>query len=638
MMHAPWSDAAPFDSLSPAERALLREASEAVSLEPGTVLLAPGEEPASAWLVHAGHVQHQEGGDTVAVYGSGALLALRALFAGRSTGQWRALDAVRAQRLPAATLRALVAGNPRFAGRLFGELADRMAAMNGRDTQREFIALLMVKVRDAYIRKPIFVDGDLDLVALCRRLADEGLTNALVRDALPGSGGGAAHARRIGMFTTTDLRDGLLLGRPPEAVTVREVARFDLITIDPEAEIFDALLLMVRHRVHRLLVREGGSRPAERPGGEAGTPQAGDVECDGGGRILGVLSQLDLMSFVSNHSYIVALQIEQAASIDDLAAAAQRMDGLVALLAGGGVRVEVISTLVSTLNTRLFERTWALVAPAEVVANSCLLVMGSEGRGEQILKTDQDNALLLRDGFQHDRLDEVTRRFNEALARFGYPPCPGGIMVTNPLWCQPLASFRTTLRDWVHGGDPEGPMRLAIFFDAVAVAGDASLLAAARTHLDQVLSDNDAFLARFARAADQFQEPPGGLWARLTQRRDEQPVDLKKLGTFPIVHGVRALALQHRVRALGTAARLRALVERRVLDDVLAADLVDALHYLMMLKLRHQLRQRQLGETPGNLVRAADLATLEREPMRHSLAIIKRFRTFLGQHFHFDSL
>jgi CBS domain-containing protein len=282
------------------------------------------------------------------------------------------------------------------------------------------------------------------------------------------------------------------------------------------------------------------------------------------------------------------------------------MDGLVGLLHSGGVRIEVVTALVSELNTRIFARLWSFVAPAELVDNSCLVVMGSEGRGEQVLKTDQDNALLLRDGFDCPDLEAIARRFNAALADFGYPPCPGGIMLTNALWRQPLAAFRETLRDWVYGADPEGVMHLAIFFDAVAVAGDAALLQAARRHLDAVLAGGDAFL--------------------------------KKLGTFPIVHGVRALALQHGVRSLGTAARIRELVDAGRFDAALARDLVDALHFLMGLKLKHQLRQRDLGERPGNLVLPSAMATMERDMLADALAIIKRFRQYLAHHFRFDTL
>jgi len=465
----------------------------------------------------------------------------------------------------------------------------------------EMLSLVTARIRDTFVRKPLYVDGALDLVSVCRELAARHATHALVRD-----------GERLGIFTTTDLRDALLRDTPPQALAVRDAARFELIEVQADAEVFEALWLMVRHRVHRLLVRDGAE-------------------------VLGVLGQLDLVSFVANHSHIVAQQIDEAGSIAELREAALRIDQMVALLHGSGIRIERITRLVTELNRRLFARLWTLLAPPELVANSCLLVMGSEGRGEQILKTDQDNALLLRDGFAWPGLAEVAERFAAALAEFGYPQCPGGIMLTTPLWRQPLAGFRESLRQWLYGHDADGPMNLAIFFDAAAVAGDEALLADARGHLDTLVAGQDQYLARFAAAADQFSEP-GNWWTRLTTRRDEQPLDLKKLGTFPIVHGVRALSLKYGVRAQGTAARLERLLALGRIDEGLARDLVDALHFLMALRLSHQLRQRAGGAQPGNEVRPSELGALEREPLHNALAIVKRLRLFLRQHFRLDAL
>ena len=473
------------------------------------------------------------------------------------------------------------------------------------ETQREMLSLVTARISDAYLRKPFYVDGAADLVSVCRELSARGLTQALVRDPQGGS-------ERLGIFTTTDLRDALLRSEPPSQLAVREVARFDLIGVDADADLFEALWLMVRHRVHRLIVRRGDE-------------------------VVGVLGQLDLVSFVANHSHIVALQIEDATTVAELGMAAERIDEMVKLMHGSGIRIERVTRLVSELNTRLFARLWAVLAPAEVVANTCLLVMGSEGRGEQILKTDQDNALLLRDGFEYPGLEALAADFNAALARLGYPRCPGDIMLTNPLWRQPLEAFRVTMRDWIYGSQPDGPMHLAIFFDAAAVAGDASLLQQARAHLDRILSGQDQYQARFAAAADQFQEP-GNWFKRLTTNRNEQPLDLKKLGTFPIVHGVRALALQYGVREHGTAQRLTRLVALDRLAPEMARDLIDALHLLMGIRLTHQLRQRAQGDTASNEVRPSALSTLEREPLHDALAIVKRFRSFLRLHFRFDTL
>ena len=268
---------------------------------------------------------------------------------------------------------------------------------------------------------------------------------------------------------------------------------------------------------------------------------------------------------------------------------------------------------------------------------TCALPICSEGRGEQILKTDQDNALLLRDGVEYADLEAIAGRFSDALATLGWPPCPGGIMLSRPPWRQPLHGFRASLLDWVHGHDPEGPMRLAIFMDAAPVAGDARLLHAARAYLDDILAGGDAFLARFAAAADRIGDP-GPWWARLTARRDEQPLDLKKLGIFPIVHGLRALALQYRLHPTATTERARLLAEGGHLDADLARDAIDALHALTTLRLGEQLRRRREGAVPGNLVQPALLATLERDRLYSALAVVKRLRQFLRGHFKLDSL
>ncbi len=469
--------------------------------------------------------------------------------------------------------------------------------------RREFVSLMAARVGDAPLGKPLYVDGGTDLVSLCRQLAEHDRTGALVRD-----------GDRLGIFTTTDLRDALLRGVPPERIPVRDVAVFEPLSVSADAELFDALILMLRHGFHRLIVREGEE-------------------------IVGVLTQLDLMGFVANHSQLIALETEQAATVAELGAAARQIDGMIRVLSDDGVRIEIIAGLVGRLNRRLFQRLWTLLAPEELRANSCLIVMGSEGRGEQIVKTDQDNALILRDGFAFDGLEAVTQAFTAALIDFGYPPCPGGIMLSRPLWCQPLEGFRASLRDWTHGSDPDGPMNLAIFLDAAAVAGDAELLAEAQAHLRRLLAGGDAFYARFAAAIGQF-GGEGGWWRRLPGLRGQEAaeIDLKKLGIFPLVHGVRTLALQYGVAALGSDERLRALSDAGRIDAGLARDLVEALHCLMGLKLASNLRQIEAGQPPDNAVRLVDLGTLERQALKDSLAIVRRFKQWLALHYRLDAL
>jgi CBS domain-containing protein len=468
---------------------------------------------------------------------------------------------------------------------------------------RERASLTTARVGDAALHPPFFVEGDVDLVSLCRMLSERGLTEALVRD-----------GDRLGVFTTTDLRDALLRPEPPGRLPVRAVATFEPLAVSVDDRLFEALVLMLRHRVHRVIVRRDGE-------------------------VAGLLSQLDLMAYVASQSPLIALQASEARDVASLKVAASRVEGLIRLLHEDGVRVDVIGGLVGELNRLIFRRLWELVAPEPLRAGSCLIVMGSEGRGEQIIRTDQDNALILRDDADAAGLEAATEAFTAALVDFGYPPCPGGVMVSRPLWRQRLTEFRATLGGWIHGSDPEGPMNLAIFLDAAPVAGDAGLLDAARAHVDRVLADSAAFFARFAKAVDQFAQD-GSWWSRLPGLRGPAAaeVDIKKLGVFPIVHGVRALALQYRVRALGTAERLQALISAGRIEADLARDLIEALQFLIGLKLATNLRQLAGGRAPDNMVRLAELGTLERQALKDSLAIVRGFRAWLARHYRFDVL
>ena len=172
-----------------------------------------------------------------------------------------------------------------------------------------------------------FVEGDTDIVTLCRELSRRGLSDALVRD-----------GQRIGIFTTTNLREALLRPEPPAELAVREVATFEPWSVSVDDELYDAMILMLRHRIHRVVVRQGDA-------------------------VIGVLSQLDLMAFVASHSHMIALQVAQSADLTELKAAARQIDGLIKVLHEDGVRVDVIAGLVGELNRQVFHRLWELVAP-----------------------------------------------------------------------------------------------------------------------------------------------------------------------------------------------------------------------------------------------------------------------------------
>ena len=363
-------------------------------------------------------------------------------------------------------------------------------------------------------------------------------------------------------------------------------------------------------------------------------------------RPIGFLEQIDLLSFLSNHSYLITRRILDAPDIAALAQAAAQISGLIGLLHRGGTKVSLIARLVRELNAKLIERAWQLIAPPELVANSCLFVMGSEGRGEQLLKTDQDNGLVLRDGAAAPAdLAAICQRFSDALASFGYPPCPGRIMVSNPAWRQSASAFGQTVRGWLLAPSADSLMALAIFFDAHAVCGDARLLDQVRGEIFRLANDNDAMLARFAAAIDAF-DGHHGWWTRLLGLGDtgQAPLDLKKAGIFPLVHGVRSLALEWHIAPTGTVDRIHALLAAGKLPADLAPALIDSLHFFMGLALQQGLDALALGSSGSDTAQASrainlgQLSSLDRDLLKDTLDVVKRFKVWLRLHYRLDAL
>jgi CBS domain-containing protein len=598
--------ASPFECLDAEERQRVRDSVDIAYFREGEVLLEPGREANRLFVVVKGHVRELEGDEVVASYGPDDTFDGRSLVAGRAVNRFVAAEEVIVYELARDAVQALLSSNATFGALLFSDLSNKLGALARRHTLPQMQALAIARVGQAFLRPAHIVDGDTDIVAVAAVFQARRTSSVLVR--LDGGDAG------LGIFTTSGLQRAILDGRPLAKLPVRELATAPLVTVSPDAPLFDALALMIKHQVHRLVVSDGD-------------------------RIAGLLEQLDALSFVSNHSYLITVQIVQATDLDTLATAAQRITELVTLLHRGGTRVGQIAQLVQELNAKLFERAWQLVAPAELVAASCLFTMGSEGRGEQLLRTDQDNGLVLRDGFEGHDIAGACERFSAALERFGYPECPGGIMVRNPAWRRGAADFADTVRRWLLQPEPEGLMALAVFLDAHAVAGDASLLAGVRAAIDGLVAADDALLGRFAMAVDAFPEAGGSAWwSRLPVIGDNgrQAIDLKKAGIFPIVHGVRSLALQKRIAATSTARRLEALVAAGTLPRELAGDLLDSLHLLMGLRLDAGLTELELGREASGGVQPQALSSLERDLLKDALAVVKRFKAVVRHHFHLE--
>jgi CBS domain-containing protein len=600
-------NASPFDCLTQDEQRLVRDSVDVAYFPEGAAILEVGIAPTHLFVIIKGYVSQMEGSEVITSYGPDDCFDGRGLVAGKVSSRFVAAEEVVAYQLAKQAVSDLIAANATFGALLFSDLSNKLSALSARQSQHELQSLTMSRVDEAFLRQAVFVDAKTSILSVVQTFQSERTSNVLVRDS-------SQSPERLGIFTATAVQRAILDGRPLDQLPVGDLSNFTLIEVKPSDQLGDAMAIMLRNRVHRVVVVD-----EER-------------------NIHGILEALDLFSFLSNQSHLITEKIEDAKDLDGLSQAAAQITRMIALLYRSGSRVNLISRLVQQLNSRLFERAWSLIAPPELVKNSCLFVMGSEGRGEQLLKTDQDNGLVLRDGFTPpDDLADICDRFSAALASFGYPECAGHIMVNNPDWRNTAAGFGQMARQWLIMPDGDSLMKLAIFMDAHAVCGDAHLLDDVEAGLSKLATDNDAMLNRFASAIDAFGSGTGW-WNRLLGlgEKDNQ-LNIKKEGIFPLVHGVRSLALARRVEETGTTERIAALVTQEVLTPEMGADLTDSLYFFMGLKLKAGLAELDTGRPVTGAIDVDKLSSLDRDLLKDTLGVVKRFKILLRLRFHLEA-
>lgn len=302
------------------------------------------------------------------------------------------------------------------------------------------------------------------------------------------------------------------------------------------------------------------------------------------------------------------------------------------LLADGADALEVTRT-VGHLNDKLTSRLISL-AEAELGPPPCRyawLLLGSQGRGEQVLSSDQDSALAYeRAGTdQHDfrpYFGPLAGLVVAALARAGLALCPGGYMATK--WCHPIEEYRGLFRSWVEYPEPEALLRAEIFLDVRPVHGDLPV-----DVLDAILASGayrPRFLVMLARAAVTFR-PPIGVFGRL--RVEDAAVDVKRAGIAAIVLLARLYGLAAGSCARTTALRLDAAASAGSIARVRAGNLIEAYRFLTGLRLRHQLEQALRGEPADNVVPLAELSTPEKQRLREVLRAVRDLQDVTASRF-----
>ncbi|HEX8357076.1 MAG TPA: DUF294 nucleotidyltransferase-like domain-containing protein [Segetibacter sp.] len=422
----------------------------------------------------------------------------------------------------------------------------------------------------------------------------------------------------VGYVTDITIRDKVVANLADANSPVITIMDTPVVSISTNAYVYEAILMMFRTKTRYLLIEENGE-------------------------YIGFQSRNKLLSEQAQSPLVFIQSVKSATAVDELQAKWQKVPEMVTQLLERGVNAEianqVITTVADTIAVKVIEGVIDEMGtpPAKFV----FMVLGSEGRKEQTLKTDQDNAIIYEDkaNEQRELVREYFLRFantvSERLNEIGFSFCEGGFMAKNPKWTHSLSHWKSDYASWIEDPLAETAIKFSTFFDCRYLYGEEAIMNELKEFLDLELQKPLEKLFYFmAKNALQY-EPPLTFFRniRTTTIGSQEVFDIKKAMT-PIVDLVRVYALQNRIFEVNTGERLKALKEKEVFTEVAFNELIQSYYFLMSMRLKHQANQLiNDKKEPDNYIDLNSLTKIEQGTLVEIFKTIGNFQSRIRVYF-----
>ena len=594
----------PFNNLNTFELDDLVEDLDIVYFKANSIVQAQDSNPEFLYFVLKGLIQEINDDEVLSVYSKGEIFDSVSLIKNHSKNSFVAIEESICYALKKERFMQILSSNQQLENYFFQSISDKLNNNILNEKNKDMANIMIAKVKDAKVHKAVVVDTNKTIYEAAKIIKQEKIPTLLLKD----------EDGEMYIVTDSDFRQKVILNRMDYDDLVVKIASKGLIYINEDDFLFNAQLQMAKHGLKRVVVKN-------------------DYD-----EIVGILDQISLSSFFATNTFAVSNQIINAETLEELKEASHSFIKIIKSLNAKGVKIEFISKLINQLNKKLLDKLYKILAPKELIGKSCLVVMGSEGRAEQILRTDQDNALIISDdcSISEEKLREFTHLFTETLVDFGFPRCEGNIMVSNPYWCRKQSDFKELIYEWVNSPSGDNFMNIAIFYDALCVSGDIEIIKELKNYLFKISSNSQSFYTNFARVINSFDVPLGFFDGFVFNSKDEKhkdEIDIKRGGIFIIVQGIRSLSIQNRVLNTNTIKRINSLKELKVLDDESAKELIMAFNILNSLKLKASLEKLDKKEKIDNFVNPNRLTIMEKDLLKESFKIVNRLKKRLENHF-----
>ena len=610
----------PFSELSEQRLEEISGRVEIAYFRAGTRLLSDGDKVSDLHYIRSGAVEiYRRSGEIYNRLGEGDLFGQLALMTGKPARfSVRAIEDTLVYFIPETLFRSLFEDEEAFAE--FVEVEDRTRLRQAASVRAEASEFATVRVGRLVRTAPVIVTESTRIRDAAATMSEKGVSS-LVVVAEPDDSAvkeTEAPARRvhgspmIGIVTNEDMVSRVLARGMDHDRPVAEVMTRDPIAVDADDFLFQALNLMLRHNVHYLPVLSRGD-------------------------LVGVIDLADVVGLETQNSLFVVRSIFLRNSVDELKELLPDVSASFVRMVNEDANSHMIGSSMAAIGRSFKQRLLELGHEkfGEPPVPYCFLALGSMARDEQIMYSDQDNAMVLHDDYQpgqHARYFKDLANFVcDGLAEVGYRYCKGDFMASNDRWRKPLQAWKDEFSNWIGQPKPEALLHGSVFFDLDGVAGATGMAEELKQFVAERASQSPRFLACLARNA-QNRTPPLGFFKDFVLEKSgryQKTVNLKRRGTAPLVDVIRVHALASASEAQNSFRRLEDTRAAGFLTGGMAADLRDALEFISIIRIRHQAAAIEAGRSPDNNIDPENLPSLERRSLKDAFTVLSNAQKFI---------
>jgi CBS domain-containing protein len=456
-------------------------------------------------------------------------------------------------------------------------------------------------------RELVYCDHEMPIQAAAAVMSEHNSSSIFIRDAA---------GDFVGVVTDNDLRKKVTATGYDILKPVCDIMSSPLVTVPSQALIFETMMEMMQKNIKHLAIRDSKNKVA------------------------GVITNRDLLKAQGQSPFFIAREISQARFVNQIVQVHRQVPQLIQALINTGAKARNVTRFLTTVSDAILQKLigFAIDEMGPPPARFVFMILGSEGRKEQTLKTDQDNAIII-ENLPAKSAKEAMRyflSFSEKvcgwLDEVGYDFCKGGIMAKNRQWCQPLKVWQNYFMEWIHTAAPEALLQASIFFDFRGAYGDTDLIDELRSYLFESLGGWPGFFRHLAENAMFFTPPIGFFRNFLVESKGEHRDSFNiKAAMQPVVDYARIYALNHRIAETNTLGRLRELLDQKILSAQQYQELDTVYSYLMQQRFVRQVKAfiEENGK-PDNYINPKKLSRIEQTTLKEIFKRIEKFQAKLS--------